>query len=108
MFTIDSNPPAPAPCTALPAMSITSETAAPQRALPRKKTAAADWSTNLRPQMSLNLPQLGVEAAAASMNAEPTQMYPDVDSKWSAMVGSAVVTMVTSRAAMNTESWGEW
>lgn len=105
MLTIDNNPPAPAPCTALPAISITSEVAAPQRALPRKKTAAADWSTTLRPQISLNFPQFGVEAAAASMNAEPTHMYPDVEEKWSAMVGNAVVMIVTSRAAMKTESY---
>lgn len=81
MLAIDKSPPAPAPWTALPAMSIARETAAPQRALPREKIATAVSSTAFRPQTSLNFPQFGVEAAAPRRKAEPTQTYPDAEWK---------------------------
>lgn len=69
----ESNPPAPAPCTALPTTNMDIDTAAPQSALPRKKTAAASSRMALRPQISLNLPQLGMRLAAERRKADPTQ-----------------------------------
>lgn len=80
-------------------------TAAPQSALPRKKTATAISRIVLRPQMSLNLPQLGATTAAASRNDEPIHVYPDVERKCSEIVGTAVETMVMSRAARKTADW---
>ena len=55
-----------------------------------------------RPQISLNFPQLGATTAAARRKAEPIQVYPDVDWKWSEIVGRAVETIVMSRAARKT------
>ena len=77
-------------------------TAAPQSALPRKKTATTIRRIAFRPQISLNFPQFGATTAAARRKAEPIQVNPDVDWKWSEMVGRAVETIVMSRAARKT------
>lgn len=58
--------------------------------------------TAFRPQISLNLPQLGATTAAARRKADPIQVDPDVEWEWSAIVGRAVETIVMSRAARKT------
>ena len=65
----------------LPTRSIDRLTEAPQSALPRKKMPVAMRRMAFRPQMSLNLPQLGATTAAARRKAEPTHVYPEVDWK---------------------------
>lgn len=62
-----TNPPPLRPCTARPAINIVILTVIALNALPIKKTAIAIRSTGLRPQISLTLPQTGVEALSARM-----------------------------------------
>ena len=69
---------------------------------PTMKMTLATSSIGLRPKMSLTFPQDGMEAAFASRKAEPIHVYPDGLENSSEIVGSAVVMMVTSRAARKT------
>jgi hypothetical protein len=65
------------------------------------KRATAIKKTTFLPQISEKLVQTGPEAVSARTYAAPTQVYPDVDWKCFAIVGSAVVTMVVLTADMN-------
>lgn len=64
-------PPPPIPCIARPASSILIPVLSADIREPTRKTILATSSIGFRPQMSLNLPHVGVEAAAASKYAEP-------------------------------------
>lgn len=75
--------------------------------LPMKNIAAAINKIGLRPQMSENLPQIGVLAALARRYADPIQVYPALEWKCSEIVGRAVVIMETSRAARKTAAQRE-
>ena len=79
IFTRVKSPPAPHPCTPLPTNSIAIDVAAPQSAHPSRKISEAVKRTTLRPQISLNFPQFGVDAAEANMKTEPIQVYADAD-----------------------------
>lgn len=59
-------PPPPIPCIALPASSILVPLLSADIREPTRKTILATNNIGFRPQMSLILPQVGVEAAAAS------------------------------------------
>jgi hypothetical protein len=104
MLTKVNSPPPAKPCIALPAINMSMLTAAPQRVLPRKNITAAMSRSGLRPQMSLSYPHVGVPAASASMYANPTQVYAADESKYSDIVGRAVLIMVMSSAARKTEA----
>jgi hypothetical protein len=69
-----------------------------------KNIAAAISKTGLRPQISENFPQDGVLAALASKYADPIHVYPAFEWKYSLIVGKAVVMIVVSRAARNTDA----
>jgi hypothetical protein len=57
------------------------------------------------PQISLNLPNNGKEAALASVYAEPIHVYPASEIlKWAAIVGRAVVMIVWK--AVSWRLWG--
>ena len=71
IFAKMSSPPPPMPCIALAAMSIFMPVASAAMRDPTKKTVLASNRTGLRPQMSLNFPHTGVDAAAASKYADP-------------------------------------
>ena len=71
--------------------------------LPMKKMPTAPNKIGFLPHMSLSLLHHEVDAACLSRKAEPIQVYPAVEWKYSAIVGRAVVTIVTSRAARKTE-----
>jgi hypothetical protein len=75
ILTKVNSPPPANPCTARPAISISILTAAPLRALPRKKIAVATRRSGFRPQISLSFPHTGVPAASASIYVDPTQVY---------------------------------
>ena len=68
------SPPPPMPWIARAAINIPILTETPASSDPRKKIAHATSRIGLRPQMSLNLPHEGVEAAFASRYAEPIQV----------------------------------
>ena len=78
-------------------MGMLTET--PHNKLPIQKMATALSSTGLRPKISEILPHVGTNDAFPSRYALPTQMYPRLELKCADMVGTAVVMMVTSRAA---------
>jgi hypothetical protein len=61
---------------------------------PTKKTTFADMRIGLRPNMSENLAQIGVELAAPSRYAEPIHVKPAAEPKCSEIVGNAVVMIV--------------
>jgi len=94
-------PPPPTPWTALAAMSMTMLTLVALSSDPTQKTDTATRRICLRPQMSDILPHAGAEAALASRYADPIHVYPMVLLNCSDIVGTATVTMVTSRAARN-------
>lgn len=104
IFVRANSPPAPAPWTARPAISIAALIAAPHNTLPTKKTATEASKAIFRPHISLSFPQVAVTAEADIVKAAPTQIYADVDRKCSDIVGSAVVMIVMSRAARKTDS----
>jgi hypothetical protein len=79
MLTKARSPPPPIPWMARPTISMVILTAAPHSALPRKNVAVAISKITFRPQISLNLPQLGATTAAESKNAEPIHVKPEVD-----------------------------
>lgn len=64
------NPPPPIPCTTLPPMSILILMLSAAIKDPPKKIMLASSRTGLRPHISLNLPHVGVDAAAESRYAE--------------------------------------
>jgi hypothetical protein len=97
-------PPPPIPCTALAAINIAILTLTAASKLPMKNIAAAISKTGLRPQISENFPQDGVLAALASKYADPIHVYPAFEWKYSLIVGKAVVMIVVSRAARNTDA----
>lgn len=94
MLTNTTKPPPPRPCIALAVinMPIVTDNAAIRD--PTKNMKLAMSRTGFRPQISLSFPQIVVEAATARRYEEPIHVYPDAVWKCSAMVGSAVVTMV--------------
>lgn len=100
-------PPPPIPCMALAAINIPILTLTAANRLPIKKTADVTSRIGLRPQMSENLPHDGTEAALASRYADPIQVYPAFEWKYSLIVGNAVVIIVVSRAARNTDAQRE-
>jgi len=61
---------------------------------PTKNKQIALSNTPFRPQMSLNFPQRGVEAAWVRRYADPIHTYPRDDSKSSEMAGNAGDTIV--------------
>ena len=66
-------PPPPTPWTARAAISMPMETLVAANRLPTQNTADASIRMGLRPQMSENLPQEGVDAAFASRTpSQPT------------------------------------
>ena len=68
--------------------------------LPTINTTLADINIGFRPNMSLIFPQNGIEVPLASRYAEPIQANPESEAwKLEAIVGSAVVRIVVSRAA---------
>lgn len=69
---------------------------------PTKKMAFVVSKMGFLPKMSETLPHIGVAAEFAMRYAEPTQVYPEAELNFSAMVGKAVVTMVMSRATSRT------
>ena len=69
-----------------------------------KNIAVAMRSSGLRPQISLSFPHIGVPAASASIYADPTQVYAAEESKYSDIVGRAVLIMVMSKAARKVEA----
>ena len=75
--------------------------------LPTKKTPEATRRMGLRPQISENFPHDGTDAAFASKYADPIQVYPAFEWKYSLIVGSAVVMIVVSRAARKTDAHSE-
>jgi hypothetical protein len=99
-----SRPPEARPWIALPAINMPIFLARPHMRLPMKKMPTAPIKAGFRPKMSLSLPQDAVEAACPRRKAEPIQVKPADEWKASAIVGKAVVTMVTSRAARKTDS----
>jgi hypothetical protein len=100
-------PPPPMPCIALAKINIPILTLTAASKLPRKNIAAAINNTGLRPQISENFPHEGVLAALASRYADPIQVYPAFEWKYSLMVGRAVVMIVVSRAARKTDAPSE-
>jgi hypothetical protein len=100
-------PPPPIPWIALAAINMPMFMLTAANKLPIKKTAAAISSTGFLPQISLNLPHDGVLAALASRYAEPIQVYPAFEWKYSLIVGSAVVMIVVSSAARKTAAQSE-
>ena len=101
------NPPPPTPCIALAAINIPILTAAPHSALPTKNIIAAPSRIGFRPQISLNFPQLGVATATANKYDDPIHVYPELELKCCAIVGRAVVMMLMSNVAKNTDAHNE-
>ena len=64
-------PPPPIPWTTLPPISICMLMDSAAMRDPKKKMRLASRMIGLRPHMSLNFPQVGVDAAAASRYADP-------------------------------------
>jgi hypothetical protein len=72
----------------------------------RKMKVASNWIGFL-PQISLILPQTGMQAALASRYEEAIQEYPLCDAwNWVAMVGRAVATMVSPVSSASGASLG--
>lgn len=107
MFTRIINPPPPIPWIALAVINIPMLTLTAASRLPTKNTPDAASKTGLRPQISENLPHDGTEAAFASKYADPIQVYPAFEWKYSLIVGRAVVIIVVSRAARKTDAQSE-
>lgn len=107
MFTRMMSPPPPTPWMARAAINMPMLTLVAASRLPTKNTLEATSRMGLRPQMSEILPQDGTLAALASRYADPIHVYPAFEWKYALMVGSAVVTMVVSRAARKTEAQSE-
>ena len=106
MIAIDStiSPPPPMPCSARKEISSIMLCAWPHSAEPIRKIRMQIWKTVLRPNMSPSLPHSGVVAVEASMYAVTTQDRWLAPPRSPTIVGSAVATIVWSRAARNMPS----
>ena len=74
IFTKMRSPPPPMPWITLPASSMLILILKAAISDPKKKTILAVRRMGFRPNMSLIFPHVGVDAAAASKYAEPTQV----------------------------------
>ena len=97
-----ARPPAPMPCTARNAMSISGLCENPAAAVASTKIAIAIWMSSLRLNRSASLPQIGVEIAVVSSVAVTTH----VNAAWSPprswmMTGSEVETTVEASIETN-------
>ena len=99
------SPPPAAPWNARPTMRANIVFAVAQTAEETKKHASARSTISFRPHMSESFAQIGPDAAFASRNAPPIQVYPAEELRSLEIVGAAVDTMVASSAATNRDSW---
>ncbi len=97
-------PPPPSPWTARNAISSIIEWDRPDSAEPTRKITIEAWKNVFRPYMSPSLPHSGVDTVEASRYAVMTQDRCDSPCRSPAMVGSAVATIVWSRAASSMPS----
>jgi hypothetical protein len=98
-------PPAPAPCTARPAINMAIFLAAAQTAELMANTTIAARRVGLRPHMSDSLAQMGDETADVRRYAAPIHVKPAEEAKAWEMLGKAVVTTEKSRADRKSVSW---
>lgn len=95
-------PPPPMPCKQRPPMRTSIELERAASRLPARNRVFAVSRAAFLPVTSDNFAQSGVDAVLARLYAEPTHVYcAEVACKLLAIVGSAVATMVMSKAARN-------
>ncbi len=70
-----ARPPAPRPCTARKAISVSGFCEKPAAAVASTKMTIASWNSTLRLVRSASLPQIGVEMAVVSRVAVTTHVY---------------------------------
>lgn len=95
-------PAAPIPWIARPAMKRSIFCTTAHIRLPAKNMMTDISMMGFRPQMSDTAPHIGVLTVCARMKALPIHVYPASDPNEATIVGSAVVTIVTSKAATRT------
>jgi hypothetical protein len=93
------SPPPPTPWIPRAMTSWTMSWAIPANADPTRKVTMANWNTTRRPTRSLIFPYSGTEAVELSRYAVTTHDRCSMPPSSPTMVGSAVATMVWSRAA---------
>ena len=101
---VTASPPAPKPCTARHAISQVMLPAKPHIADATTNVPADSWKMSLRPKRSPNLPASTVAMVSASRYDDTTQVRWPAPPRSPTIVGSAVDTMVWSRAASSIPS----
>src|SRR5664279_569010 len=99
--------PAPRPCTARNAISAGMLQAKPHRIEPSRKSPMPNSMIGLRPNRSDSLPYTGTETACASRYTENSQGNWENPPRSATIEGTAVATMVESRATNDVASISE-
>jgi hypothetical protein len=102
--TRTTSPPLAAPCKALPKIRTSIVLAVAHTADDTENHASSVIKMIFLPHMSESVTQIALVVTLARRNDAPIHVYPTAEDSSSLMVGAAVATMVTSRAAANKES----